>query len=118
MNTKDYLDNLEAPLIRTFEWNNSTFEVWNSPCDMDDCKKLLTAIVGQAVKDFERLAHTGARTKKASAQDWAYARGFLFDDDYFIDYGGHGLGFAEILSIIGGFSVRSMRESLIDKTIR
>ena len=116
MSTEEYLDTLDGPLIRTFEWNNTTFEVVNADCDMDDCKKLLTAIVGQAVKDFERLAHTSARTKKTSALDWSTARGLLFSDDYFIDYGGQDLGFAEILSIIGGFSIRTMRESLVEKT--
>lgn len=116
MSTSDYLETIDTPEIRTFEWNNTTYEVWNNPCDMDDCKKLLTAIVSQAVKDFERLAHPPARTKKSSAQDWASARGFLFDEDYFIDYGGQNLGFSEVLTTIGGFSIRSMRASLIEKT--
>ena len=109
----------EGYLIRYFEWNKQIFEVVNAPCNLDDTKKLITAIISQAVKDFERLAAPVQRKRKADTENWHSACGLLFDDDYLIQYGDTELNFAEMLVIIGsgdGFSVPSLRKSLIAKT--
>ena len=103
----------EGYRIRYFEWNKHTFEVVSTPCTIDDTKKLISAIVAQAVKDFERLAPITSRKRKADIENWETARGFLFDD------GDTELNFAEMLTIVGdgdGFSVYSLRKSLVEKT--
>jgi len=119
MSTEEYLNELTGPLIRSFIWNNKTFYVVSAECTIADTAKLMTEIIHQAVKDFERLALPSARKDKASRENWTTARGLLFEDDYTIDYGDIPVTFKDILEFIstdGSFSVSSMRKSLITQT--
>ena len=111
--------NIPVGFVRKFNWNKKDFEAISLPCNEDDTKKILSAIVNQAVKDFERLAHPEARRKKTDKESWETARGFLFEENYTIDYGDSQLTFSEILKIIGdgSLSLTSMRRSLISKTV-
>lgn len=114
------IEDIEEPKVREFDWNGKTFYVFSSPCSEEDSVKILTAIIHQAVKDFERLAHPSQRTSKASRESWSTASKFLFDNDYIIDYGDVELNLKEMLYYInpeGSFSVSSLRRSLVSKTI-
>jgi len=119
MSSKAFIDSLESPLVREFEWNGSTFFVMNTPCSSEDSIKLLTAIIHQAVKDFERLAHPSSRTDKVTRESWSTASQFLFDNNYLIDFGDLQLNLSDMLLHIspkGSFNVPSLRRSLIQKT--
>ena len=118
---EDRLCNPNIPIgtVRQFIWNNRSFDVVSTPCDEDDTKKIIGAIVSQAVKDFERLAHPEARRKKSDKESWETARAFLFEDEYALDYGDLQLTFSEALKVVGdgSLSLTSMRRSLIAKTV-
>jgi len=105
--------------VRYFEWNKTIFKVISTSCTLTDTKVLMSAIISQAVKDFERLANPSSRKKKADIEYWETAKGFLFDDNYLIQYGDLELNFAEMLNSIAeesGFCIFSLRRSLIKKT--
>lgn len=120
MSTEAYLDNLDGPLIREFDWNGKTFYVVNTECTVADTARLMTEIIHQAVKDFERLALVSARKDKTNRENWSTARGLIFEDDYTIEYGDIPVTFGDMLEFISTdriFSVSSMRKSLIAQTI-
>lgn len=65
--------------------------------DFEETQYLFLKIIEQAVRDFINLAGT---TRPADSFNYQTAIGFLFDDDYLINFGGKDLSLEQILAIL------------------
>lgn len=63
----------------------------------DECRYLLIKMVEQAVRDFINLEFSKVPIEKTYYET---AVGFLFDDNYRIDYGGQELSFSDVLDCL------------------
>jgi hypothetical protein len=90
-----------AGLVRYFVWNNREYSVVNRPCYIDDAKTILRAILQQAINDFIKLS-SKKLTKDEDKFDLQTAKGFIFDDDYVVDFGGMDLNIRDLLFYLQG----------------
>ena len=65
---------------------------------LDECKFLILKVIEQSIRDFVALSHATVPTEQ---QYFITASGFLFDDDYRIDWGGQDKSLRELTEIIG-----------------
>ena len=117
-NTKEYIESITDPLIREFEWNGKIYYVISTECDETDTRKLMIAIINQAVKDFERLAWPGARKDKPSIENWETARDLFFRENYHFDYGDIPITLEDMLDYIsfeGAFQLSTIRARIIEQ---
>jgi hypothetical protein len=65
---------------------------------LDECKNVLLHVIKQAVDDYENLKHSA---KSEHIEIWESANQFLFDDDYFINWGDKEINLEQICDFIG-----------------
>ena len=79
-------DNL--PDIREFTWRNKTYTFSSKTTyDIEETRILLEKIFLQAVNDFKFYYSKTKRNTEYEKQTYETAKGFLFDDNYYIDFG-------------------------------
>jgi hypothetical protein len=91
----------EGELIRYFLWNNKEFCSVNNQCYSDDAKVLMRVVLQQAINDFIKYTNKEP-IKNDEKYDFETAKGFLFDDDYQIDFGDISLTTRDVLYYITG----------------
>lgn len=70
----------------------------NFPVYPEQARYLLLKVIEQAIRDYISLVHS---TIPSEQQLWETARGFLFDDDYIIDWGNKEINLDEALMMLG-----------------
>lgn len=65
---------------------------------LDECKSLLLHVVKQAVDDYQSYKD---KTRDDHREIWVTASGFIFDDDYYINWGDRQLNLEQICDFIG-----------------
>lgn len=88
-------------LVRYFLWNDKEYSCLNEPCFRDDAITLLRVILQQAVNDYVKLS-CKKLTKEEDKFNFQTAAGFLFDDDYYINYGGMDMSCSDIVFYLTG----------------
>ena len=74
--------------------NNSIYLSEYTP-DRDDCRILLYKIIEQAVRDYVNLYRF---IDNKSIENWESAVSFLFEEEYYIDWGDYPINLKEILA--------------------
>lgn len=62
--------------------------------ELDECRFLIKKVIEQAVRDYAALEHAETLSDQ---QDYESACGFLFDDDYRIEWGGQLMSLQDLL---------------------
>jgi hypothetical protein len=88
-------------LVRYFLWNNKEYKVTNRYCLRDEATLLLKAILQQAVNDYLKLS-CKKLTKEEDRWNFETAKGFLFDDNYCIQYGDIEISVRDIIFFLSG----------------
>jgi hypothetical protein len=91
----------EQGIVRYFLWNDKEYSVVNERCFVDDCRTLLKAILQQAINDFVKLSNKEL-VKEEDKFDLMTAKGLLFDDAYYIHYGGMDINARDIVYFLTG----------------
>lgn len=65
---------------------------------LDECRTLLLYVVKQAIDDYQTFQD---RTREDHKELWLTSSGFLFDDDYHIQWGELILNFDQICDLLG-----------------
>jgi hypothetical protein len=88
------------PTIGRYQWHEAgsvRFFLEDYTPDDEECKFLLLKVIEQAVRDFISFADS---TEPELVEICLEARSFLFDDDYYIDWGEQELNLATIMDIL------------------
>lgn len=65
---------------------------------LDECKSLLLHVVKQAVDDYQSFKN---KTREDHQEIWMTASGFIFDDDYYINWGEQQINLDQICDVLG-----------------
>lgn len=65
---------------------------------LDECKTLLLHVIKQAVDDYRAFKD---KTREDHQEIWVTASGFIFDDNYYIDWGDQQLNLDQICDFVG-----------------
>ena len=87
----------ESRYNETYTWGNVKFKLEAFTPQQDECRLLMIKVVEQAVRDYMNLEHSAIPIEQ---QYYQTAIGFIFDDDYRVDYGSTEMSFADILTCI------------------
>ncbi len=102
------------------EWHqagSARFYLENYLPDIEECKFLLLKMVEQAVRDFVSFADSDEPELKEICKE---ARDFLFEDEYFIEWGGRELNLQIIMDILDidlGWFRKKTREKLLTREV-
>lgn len=91
----------EGQMVRYFLWNGKEYQVVNAECFPDDGKILMRAIFQQAINDYIKLS-SKKLLKEEDKVNFDTAKGFLFDDDYTIDFGGMDITLKDMVFFMTG----------------
>jgi len=91
----------EQGLVRYFVWNDREYSVVNTPCYKDDAITIFRAILQQSVNDYIKLS-SKKLTKDEDKMNLQTAVGFLFDDDYIVNFGEIDLDARDLLFYLTG----------------
>src|SRR5574343_679589 len=81
---------------------------------LDECKIIISKMIGQAVRDFVNFAHSSLPTEQEYAD---LAEGFLFDDDYTVTWDGKDRTLRDFLDILD-LDIVWFREEVLAKYCR
>jgi hypothetical protein len=74
--------------------DEETIDFHRSTPELDECRFLIKKVIEQAVRDFAALENA---TSSSEQSDYQTACGFLFDDEYQIDWGGLEMSLQDLL---------------------
>lgn len=77
--------------------------------NIDECKYLILKMIEQTVRDFINLEHSSVPIE---IQYYESACQFLFDDEYYIDYGGTDKNLENLLDILD-INIKWFRERVV-----
>jgi hypothetical protein len=77
---------------------NTFFYLADYTPDIEECHVLLLKVIDQAISDLKNFSDLSTQKRQ---EIWEEARGFLFDDDYCIDWDDRQLYFADIAALLG-----------------
>lgn len=80
------------------------------PC-LDECRLLILKIIEQSIRDYLSLGQSSIPIEQYYYET---ACGFLFDDDYYIDYGGIDRNLTDLLDILD-IDIQWLREKVVKK---
>jgi len=78
----------------TVKDTNDSVDFCRSLPEIDECRFLIKKVIEQAVRDFAALEEAKSSSEQA---DYQTAYGFLFDDDYRINWGGEEMSLQDLL---------------------
>ena len=109
----------ELPDVRSFTWRGKTYTFdTRKEYTIEDMRILLEKIFLQAVNDFKFYYSKEKRNTECEKQTYKTAKGFLFDDDYYIDFGPIQLQARDIIEEIRNTDVDDKRMEKIRKRIK
>ena len=76
---------------------------------IDECRILILKIIDQAIRDYLNLEHSNSPSERRYYEE---ACEFLFDADYYIDYGGVDKNLQDLLDILD-IDIEWMRERVV-----
>ena len=89
-------------------WGSVTFELRDFVPSVDETRDLLIKVIEQAIRDYIRLHDT---KNYVEAEDLFTAEEFLFNDDYFIDFGDEELNCEQILAMLS-IEIKWLRDKI------
>lgn len=81
----------------THTWGDVSFFLQDFHPHEDECKYLLLKILEQSIRDYVNLDRADSTVEK---QYFETAREFLFNDEYWIDYGGVDFNLQSVLDVL------------------
>lgn len=84
----------KARAKNTGKRDEETIDFHRSIPELDECRFLIKKVIEQAVRDFAALEDAVSSSEQS---DYQTACGFLFDDDYHINWGGQEMSLQDLL---------------------
>jgi len=89
--------NVDDRYDKTYKEGKIEFFLSDFVLDHDEARFIILKVLEQAVRDYCTLYNAGSQRDQ---DDWESAKGFLFDDDYTIEWGEWTITSTELLGIV------------------